>query len=108
MIFDEICKEIEFKKKTKVKGEFEYLLSTKEYHLAEMLNKNNKISFVDLLNRYEDDKDKVTISFNENDGITHANVYFYDTDDEDTLIAEIELTTFNGFNVYMSTYCGGY
>lgn len=105
MIFDDICKNINFRK-TNVKGEFEYILSTKEYHLAEMLNKNNKISFVDLMRGYEDDKDKVCISFTGNNSITYVKVYFYDIDYDDC-IATVELETYYGFNEYMTRYCNG-
>lgn len=105
MIFDDICKNIEFKV-IKRDGEWDYVVNSGEFHLAERLKKG-KISLVDLINAFEDDKDKVTINFNEDrDGILTAEINFYSTDDLVDWLAEVVLETFNGFYEYLSRYCG--
>lgn len=102
MIFDDICKAIEFKV-DEHNGEWDYVVKSKDYHLAERLNKG-KISFVDLMNAYEDDKDNVTINFYEaKDGVLTAEVNFYA--DEDDWLAEVILKAYSGFYEFISRYC---
>ena len=105
MIFDDIARNIEFKV-TDRKGEWDYVASLNEFHLALMLQKN-KISLIDLMRGYEDDEktNLVTMAFKDDEyKITHVTVYFYENDDD--LLAEVLLETGYGFNEYLTRMCG--
>ena len=106
MIFDTIAKEIEFKI-ADTDGDWEYVVSSGNYHLAEILNSKGKISMLNLLFYFEDDEKYVTISFKEDDNrYTTATVRFYDKEDTDSLIAKIVLVSKDSFSSLLSEYCG--
>lgn len=106
MIFDDIARNIEFKV-TDRKGEWDYVVSLNEFHLALMLQKN-KISFMDLMRGYYEDDEKtnlVTMAFKDDEyKITHVTVCFYENDDD--LLAEVHLEADCGFNEYLTRMCG--
>ena len=106
MIFDSIAKEIEFKV-ADTDGEWEYAVSSGNYHLAEILNNKGKISMLDLLTYFEDDEKYATISFKEDDNkYTTATIRFYDKEDTDSLIAKVVLVSRDSFSSFLSGYCG--
>lgn len=100
MIFDDICKNIEFTVQ-KVEGDKDFIDGN--FHLGELL-RNKKVSFVDLMNMYEDDSANATILFYEKDWYMYADINFYD-DPNDSAVATIYLRG-DSFTEYLSRYCG--
>ena len=101
MIFDEICKNIEFTVDD-VNGDKGFIEGN--FHLGELLRKK-KVSFPELLYMYEDDSANATILFYETkDGELDAEINFYD-DPNDSSVADIYLRG-DSFTEYLSRYCG--
>ena len=99
MIFDEICKNIEFEL-DQVDGWYERTKGN--FHLGEILNRDT-VSFPELMNMYKDDSENVTILFYEDrDGGLCAEINFYDNDD---WFAGMYLRG-DGFTESLSEYCG--
>lgn len=102
MIFDDICRNIDFEI-FRVNGDLNAVASSNKFHLALMLEKG-KISFMDLMRGYEDDSKNVTMSFTDKNGETYVNIIFYDDGDD---ILEVILKSKDGnFNSLLSAYCG--
>lgn len=100
MIFDDICRNIEFTVQ-KVEGDTEFIDGN--FHLGELL-RNKKVSFFKLMDMYEDDSANATILFYEKDGYMYADINFYD-DPNDSAVATIYLRG-DSFTEYLSRYCG--
>lgn len=99
MIFDEICKNIEFVVDD-WNGEKDYIEDN--FHLGQLIAKK-KVMFSDLMNMYEDDSANATILFYEDrDGGLCAEINFYDNDEN---VGDIYLRG-DGFTEFMSKYCG--
>ena len=99
MIFDEICKTIDFVL-DEVDGDYEYTKGN--FHLGEILDKKT-VSFPELMNMYEDDSKDATILFYEDrDGGLCAEINFYLYGD---WFAGMYLRG-DGFTEYLSKYCG--
>ena len=100
MIFDDICKNIEFVVDD-INGDKGFL---ENFYLGELLNKK-KISFPELIKLYEGDSANATILFYETkDGELDAEINFYD-DPNDSSVADIYLRG-DSFTEYLSRYCG--
>ena len=99
MIFDEICKNIEF-----VFDDWngEKGIIEENFHLGLIPNKK-KVMFPELMRMYEDDSANATILFYEDrNGGLCAEINFYDNDDN---IGDMYLRG-DSFTEFMSKYCG--
>lgn len=102
-VIDEIAnKAIIFKVGNYIGSEEQYIRSG-EYHLG-ILNPGDEVSLSKLLLLYEDDEDKVTISFS-TFGMSEfvAAIRFYDNDD---IVGELRLESDMSFDKALTRYCG--
>lgn len=107
MIFDEICGVIDFT--------IDFVLDTRNYkidinnvdkgisEIADYLQKSKKINFSKLMELYEDDSKRVTLSFRgENESYVSCKIY---TEDGSYLLYDIRLKSKDSFNDLMTKYC---
>lgn len=107
MIFDEICKVIDFT--------IDFVLDDGNYkidindvdegisEITDYLRKSKKINFSKLMELYEDDSKRVTLSFRgENESYVSCKIY---TEDGSYLLYDIRLKSKDSFNDLMTKYC---
>lgn len=102
MIFDEICKNIDFELYS-VDGEWEWVIDN--FHIASLVNNKKKISFVDLMNAYEDDEENVDMTFMDDNSGYHTMVSVYFHEDGDLVATLLLKSKYDTFNSLLSKYC---
>ena len=102
MIFDEICKNIEFVVDD-FNGEVDWAIDN--FYLGKIIEKG-KVMFPELMEMYEGDSANATIFFYESqDGGLCAEINFYE-DPNGSALADLYLRG-DSFTEFLSTYCGG-